>query len=119
MHERRRSVRNKCFLRGCVYSRTKSTSASCIVRNISPAGARIVFSAALNIPQDVELEIPDKMQTMRARVRWRRGDELGLDFCDAGVALDASIKVDDIGEYIARLERELLSLRQLFERVKE
>jgi len=119
MHERRQSVRNKCFLRGCVYSRTKSTSASCIVRNISPAGARVVLSAALNIPQDVELEIPDKMQTMRARVRWRHGDELGLDFCDARTPLDASIPISDIGEHIARLERELLSLRQLYERVKK
>ena len=117
MHERRRSNRQKSFLRGCVYSRSRTISASCIIRNISPEGARIVLSAALNIPEELELEIPDKMRNMPARVRWRRGDELGLAFCDADLTV-AAPRVSELGERIGRLETEIAALRRLYEQAK-
>jgi hypothetical protein len=50
MVERRRSVRQKSFLAGCIYFNDRRRSAECLIREISDQGARIVFSRAVNIP---------------------------------------------------------------------
>jgi hypothetical protein len=73
--------------------------------------------SAVNIPEELELEIPDKMWNIPARVRWRRGDELGLGFCDADLAV-AAPRVSELGEGIARLETEIAALRRLYEQAK-
>ena len=86
MAERRRSVRKKSFLRGCVYFNKRRSAIDCLIRDISDQGARIIFSGATNFPDVVELYIPHKEQTVRAHVQWRRGDEVGLAFPDAAAA---------------------------------
>jgi PilZ domain len=82
MGERRRSIRLKSFLRGCVYFNNGQSSADCFVRDISHDGARIIFSDNLSIPDSVQLHIPDKRRTICARVKWRRGNEIGLAFSE-------------------------------------
>src|ERR1700728_3524486 len=86
MAERRRSVRKKSFLRGCVYVDKRRGALDCLIRDISEEGARIIFSDAVNVPDMVELYIPQKEQTLRARVQWRHGHEVGLAFPSAGRA---------------------------------
>jgi hypothetical protein len=49
-------------------------------REVSYEGARIIFSDPTNIPDVVQLCIPDKKRTVSARVQWRRGNEIGLAF---------------------------------------
>jgi hypothetical protein len=44
MAERRRSVRKKSFLRGCVYFNKRRSAIDCLIRDISDQGARIIFS---------------------------------------------------------------------------
>jgi hypothetical protein len=81
MEERRRSIRQKCFLRGRVYFDGGRKSVDCLIRNISYyEGARIVFCDPVNIPDVVELYIPDKERTLPARVQWRDGNKVGLAF---------------------------------------
>ena len=55
MAERRRSVRKKSFLRGCVYFNKRRSAIDCLIRDISDQGARIIFSAAENVPVVVDL----------------------------------------------------------------
>jgi hypothetical protein len=86
MAERRRSVRKKSFLRGCVYFNKRRSAIDCLIRDISDQGARIIFSGTTNFPDVVELYIPHKEQTVRAHVQWRRGDEVGLAFPEAAAA---------------------------------
>ena len=83
MAERRRSLRKKSFLRGCVYFNKRRSAIDCLIRDISDQCARIIFSGATNFPDAVELYIPHKEQAVRAHVQWRRGDEVGLAFPDA------------------------------------
>lgn len=90
MAERRRSVRKKSFLRGCVYFNKRRSAIDCLIRDISDQGARIIFSGAVNVPDVVDLYIPQKEQTIRARVQWRRGDEVGLAFPQPETARPAS-----------------------------
>jgi len=69
MSERSNSRWSKSFLRG---------ELACLVRDMSEKGARIVFSDTVTLPDVVERYIPQREQTLRARVTWRRNDEIGL-----------------------------------------
>jgi PilZ domain len=68
MGERRNSRRLKSFLRGFVYFAKRRGAMSCLVRDFSIEGARIIFSEAVTIPDMINLHIPQKNQTLRARV---------------------------------------------------
>src|SRR6478672_784550 len=46
-------------------------SVSCLIHDISYAGARIVILDSIDIPNEVKLCIPEKNRIMHAVVRWR------------------------------------------------
>jgi hypothetical protein len=116
MNERRQNRRLKSFLRGFVYFDKRRGATSCLVRDLTEEGARIIFSESITIPDVVNLHIPQKEQTLRARVSWRRGDEIGLAFtADMADAPDAS----ELMKRVAQLETEILALRRMVKRLKE
>ena len=119
MSERRRTRRLKSFLRGFVYFDKRRGAMSCLVRDLSDEGARIIFSETVTIPDVVNLHIPQKDQTLRAKVTWRRGDEIGLGF--ASTAATAAEPLPDPAELMARiaqLETEIAGLRKVLKRMK-
>ena len=95
--------RQKSFLRGCVYFNKRRSALDCLIRDISSEGARIIFSDTVNVPDVVELYIPQKEQTVRAHVQWRHGDEIGLAFPDAMRAADGTSD-GELAERVAQLE---------------
>jgi hypothetical protein len=115
MGERRNTLRQKSFLRGCVYFNRRRTAVDCLIRDISDEGARIIFSGAVSVPDVLDLYIPQKEETVRARVQWRRADEIGLSFTDAARAPPPP---DDLEHRVSQLEREVAALRRLLKRVK-
>src|ERR1700744_3537691 len=86
MGERRNARRSKSFLRGFVYVSRKRGALACLIRDLSSKGARIIFSDTVTLPEHVDLYIPQRDQTLRARVQWRRNDEIGLAFPEAASA---------------------------------
>ncbi len=118
MAERRGSPRQKSFLRGCVYFNKRRNAFDCLIRDISDAGARIIFSDTVSIPDVVDLYIPQKEQTVHAHVQWRHGDEVGLAFPDAIRAADGTpdgelaLRVAALESQVSALRRELKHLRQ-------
>ncbi len=50
----------------------------CIIKDLSPAGARIMMEGASDLPERVILSIDQSGQRYRARVAWRREHEAGL-----------------------------------------
>ncbi len=52
------------------------------VRDISYEGARIILSGFTDIPDVVELYIPEKKKVMPASVRWRHGNQIGVAFSE-------------------------------------
>jgi hypothetical protein len=119
MGERRGSRRSKSFLRGFVYVSRKRGALACLVRDLSEKGARIIFSDTVTLPDVVELYIPQRDQTLRARVQWRRNDEIGLAFTEIErAAADASPSATDVAQRLAMLEAEIVSLRALLKRLK-
>lgn len=118
MAERRGSQRQKSFLRGCVYFNKRRNAVDCLIRDISDAGARIIFSDTVSIPDVVDLYIPQKEQSVRAHVQWRHGEEVGLTFPDAVRAADGTsdgelaLRVAQLEGQVSALRRELKRLRQ-------
>ncbi len=118
MSERRGSRRSKRFLRGFVYVSRKRGALACLVRDLSEKGARIIFSDTVTLPDVVELYIPQRERTVRARVQWRRNDEIGLAFTDVQRAAEASPSATEVAQRVAMLEAEITSLRTLQKRLK-
>ena len=118
MGERRGSRRSKSFLRGFVYVSRKRGALACLVRDLSEKGARIVFSDTVTLPDVVELYIPQREQTLRARVEWRRNDEIGLGFTATERTAEAPPSATEVGQRVAMLEAEIAALRVLLERLK-
>ena len=118
MGERRRASRQKSFLRGCIYFNKRRSVADCLIRDISDEGAKIIFSDTINIPDVIELYIPQKEQTLRAQVQWRHGNELGVTFGDVAPALSQPVEAGDLAARVALLETEMAAMRRLLKRLK-
>ena len=118
MGERRGSRRSKSFLRGFVYVSRKRGALACLVRDLSEKGARIVFSDNVTLPDVVDLYIPQREQTLRARVEWRRNDEIGLGFTATERTAEAPPSATEVVQRVAMLEAEIASLRVLLKRLK-
>ena len=115
MGERRGSRRSKSFLRGFVYVSRKRGALACLVRDLSEKGARIVFSDNVTLSDVVELYIPQREQTLHARVEWRRNDEIGLGFTATESTAEAPPSATEVAQRVAMLEAEIASLRGLLE----
>src|SRR6185437_9308364 len=116
MDERRASRRQKSFLRGIVYFDKRRSETACLVRDLSEDGARIILSQTVTIPDLIELDIPQREQTVIARVEWRRADEAGLSFSKPGMA--TSQREDQLIKRMAELEAEIATLQRTIRRLK-
>jgi hypothetical protein len=115
MDERRQAKRHKSFLRGFVDFDKRLGVMSCVVRDLSDQGARILFSENVAIPSVINLHIPQKDLTLRARVEWRRGEEVGLTF---DVVRAAPPDPKELMERVTQLEGEITALRLVLKRLK-
>ena len=79
--ERRRSVRQKCRLRGRILFHDGRKSQPCNIHDISYEGARIdLLDHPVDIPDAIDLYIPQKRRMTHASVRWRHGNRIGVAF---------------------------------------
>ena len=114
--ERRRIARQKSFLRGMIYFNNRRNAVDCLIRDISPYGARLIFSDAVTTPDVLELYIPQKEQTLRVHVIWRHGQEAGVAFAQA--AQMDPVAEPDLAERVARLEMEIVGLKRILKKMK-
>ena len=117
MNERRQDIRRKTFLRGRILFNAGRSAVDCLIRDISATGARLIFSDAVSVPDLVELYIPQKEQTLMARVEWRHGDEVGIAFVNAVQASDDAVD-NGLAERVERLEAEVAALKKMLKRLK-
>jgi hypothetical protein len=116
--ERRRIARQKSFLRGMIYFNNRRNAVDCLIRDISPYGARLIFSDAVTTPDVLDLHIPQKEQTVRVHVIWRIGQEVGVAFAQASQMEPAAEQPNDLAERVARLEIEILGLKRMLKKIK-
>jgi hypothetical protein len=115
--ERRRIARQKSFLRGMVYFNNRRSVADCLIRDISPYGARLIFSDTVTTPDIIDLYIPQKEQTLRSHVIWRIGHDVGVAFPQAGQAEPAA-NSGDLAERVVKLEGEIAAIKRVLKKLK-
>jgi len=115
--ERRRIARQKSFLRGMVYFNNRRSVADCLIRDISPYGARLIFSDTVTTPDTLDLYIPQKEQTLRAHVIWRIGHDIGVAFPQATQSEPAAPS-GELAERVVKLEAEIASIKRVLKKLK-
>lgn len=113
--ERRRIARQKSFLRGMIYFNNRRSVADCLIRDISPYGARLIFSDTVTTPDLLDLYIPQKEQTLRSQVVWRVGHEVGVAFPQAIHPEPAA--AGDLADRVAKLEAEVATLKRMLKKL--
>jgi hypothetical protein len=78
--ELRKQPRLRVFLKGRIQFNNSASSIDCLVRDMSPTGARLVLSETATLPAKFDLFIPQKERTFRATLCWRREDGVGVTF---------------------------------------
>jgi hypothetical protein len=91
----------------------------CLIREISSAGARLVFSDSVSLPDALELHIPQKEQTLHAQAQWRHGQDVGIAFGPPQqVPLPARSGDGELAKRVQRLEAEVTALRRMLRQLK-
>jgi len=116
MTERRSVSRQKSFLQGRIFFNNRRTSIDCLVRDITEHGAKLKFSSMVATPDVVELYIPNKDETYRAKVQWRNADEIGVGFDvdEKSPPLAPGAAPADWSARIHKLEHDVASLQRKF-----
>ena len=107
------ATRQRTFLKGTVYYDNRRASIECVVRDLSDSGARLTFDHPATVPDNIELFIQQKQQTLRACVRRREPYEIGIAF-----EIERSLaprRASDAGlqQRIETLEAEIKALKRL------
>lgn len=112
MTERRIAARQRSFLQGRIFYNNRRSSVDCLVRDVSETGAKLVFPGAVTLPDIVEIYLSNKEEVRRAKVQWRRGNEMGVGFgFDEGGNQDAAASTDVFGR-VLKLESDYAALRK-------
>ena len=80
MLERRQHFRGRVYYGGRIAFNARNSTMDCIVRNFTPSGAKIEFTNAAILPDEVDLTIGCKGLAFLARIMWRRQHEAGFGF---------------------------------------
>jgi hypothetical protein len=112
MIERRTTSRLRSLLRGRVVFNGGNSTLDCTVREISKDGARLEMTEVVTVPDRFDLFIPQKNETYRAAIAWRREGSVGVAFEQAGAEEGAGASADTLAR-IRLLEAETAELRRI------
>jgi hypothetical protein len=80
----RRSPRTRSLIAARIIYNKGASTLDCVIRNISEEGAKLQLSGGAAIPIEFSLLIIEKDVTRQARIIWRRGEEIGVEFLRPG-----------------------------------
>lgn len=109
--DHRREERSRTLMSGRVIYNNGRSVLDCQIRNLSVGGAKLNLSAAVTLPVYVQLEIPSRNAIFKAMLRWRAGDNAGLEFMD-GAGAQGSEGQSSASGRLGELERENAILRK-------
>ena len=117
MNEQRAAPRQRTFLRGTIPSNDHQKSLECIVRDLSDGGARLEFPVGSMVPDTFELYVPKNERSHLSAVKWRRGDEIGIEFQKLvrGSRDDILRRLETLEAEVAVLRRHARQRRQIEE----
>jgi hypothetical protein len=77
------------------------------------------FSGGFSAADIIDLHIPIKGQTLRAKVQWREANEIGIAFVSSSASGDAEPHDGKLSARVARLEAEIAALKQMIKRLQK
>lgn len=80
--ERRRQPRLRALKAGRAILPGGHSTFDCMIRNLSPVGAKVTFESTADIPSQFRLRFDDGT-THDCAVKWRGEREMGVEFLDA------------------------------------
>jgi hypothetical protein len=80
--DRRRQPRLRALKAGRAILPGGRSTFDCMIRNLSPIGAKVTFESTTDIPPEFRLRLDDGT-THDCAVKWRSARELGVEFVDA------------------------------------
>jgi len=86
MEERRKAQRLRTYLGGEVEFHPQCSRLECLVRNLSPNGAKLTFPRPAMIPDIFNLTIPQNGDHRNVRLVWRNAREVGVQFEEMAAA---------------------------------
>jgi len=108
MPNERKRERVRAILGAHIVFNNRNSTIDCQIRNISRTGAKLSLSNSVTLPEEFDIEVPQKGKTYRARLCWRDAASAGIEFIlDATEAAEA----EDRAALIAKLEAENLALK--------
>jgi hypothetical protein len=112
------AIRQRTFLKGTLYYDNRRASVECVIRDMSDSGARVTFEHPTTVPDNVELFIPHKQQTLRARVRRRGLNEIGIAF-EVDRSLEPRRAADaELQQRVEVMEAEITALKRVVAKLK-
>jgi len=112
------AVRQRTFLKGTVYYDNRRASIECVIRDMSETGARVTFEHPVTVPDNVELFIPHKQQTLRARVRRRAPNEVGLEYETDRAQEPRRASDTELQQRVEAMETEIAALKRMVAKLK-
>ena len=114
MSERRQMHRQRSLLGGRIAFNGSRSTMDCLVRNISPNGARIDLSDSAPLPREFDLAIECKGLKARVEIVWRVADQIGVSFTSP--ESQPAVVPLDLAHRLNRSQAENLALKR---RVRE
>lgn len=78
--ERRKVPRHRALLAGVLHERNKTSTWSCMIRNLSDDGARLDIANPFWVPNEFAIEIEARNTHRLASVAWKDGTSIGVRF---------------------------------------
>lgn len=78
--ENRASPRSRVLKSGTILVGSRPSVISCMVRNLSKTGAKLICGDQISVPNSFRLSVGGEAEPRMARVRWRKGNEIGVEF---------------------------------------
>lgn len=117
IQDKRKSDRQRLFLRGFIRIPHSNATIDCVVRDVSQTGAKLRFRCAPQITEFFELHIPAKGQVVQSRLVWIDDCEVGISF-DSVVALSSSSSNGELSLRMARVEDEIAELKAMLKDIQ-
>ncbi|MGO8800552.1 MAG: PilZ domain-containing protein [Roseiarcus sp.] len=123
--EARRSKRARTFLHARLSYGDGAISTECTVNQLSDVGARINVAGSVALPDMFEIAIPQKGISARAKLIWRKDDQVGVDFFDdheapaAPAADDPLARIKALETENSKLKAQISALLQQVQRLTE
>ena len=89
-----------------------NSTMDCLIRDISPSGARLELGGSVSVPDRFNLFVPQKQKTFRATIKWRRLNEVGVVFETEDQGVTTPEQEGDLPARVSELEAEIVALKQ-------